>query len=92
MLVNKIKTHILEMKKKATVEESDIERISSLNNHKINIVKPFLNLRKSNTNTAVFKVVAWLIKKPEKLKEKDDVKLFDLEDPDKYIYKEDKWL
>ena len=48
-----------------------------------------MNLRKSNTNTAVFKVVAWLIKKPEKLKEKDDLKLFDLEDPDKYIYKED---
>ena len=45
MLVNKIKTHILEMKKKATVEESDIERISSLNNHKINIVKPFFERR-----------------------------------------------
>ena len=25
----------------------------------------------------------------KKLKEKDDLKLFDLEDPDKYIYKED---
>ena len=56
-----------------------------------NIFKPFINSKK--TTTTFNKVSNSLTKKPEKYKEKDDGgTLIDLEDPDKYIYKEDEMI